>query len=76
MNTLGSSSSCENYKIVNEYDERRTLYNLCKLYRRYAVQIKDCNSCIEDICEFHTKGFLCSNCHYDKCDQWGIPFAV
>ena len=27
---------------------------------------KFCNSCIEEIFDSNTGGFLCSNCHYDK----------
>ena len=34
------------------------------------MQIKGCNSYIEDDCDSHARDFLCSNCHYDKCDQW------
>ena len=34
------------------------------------MQIKGCNSCLEEICDFHPRGHLCSNRHYDKCDQW------
>ena len=44
--------------------------NPYKLHTEYAVQIEDCNSCIEEMCDSHTRGFLCSKTYYDKCDQW------
>ena len=34
------------------------------------MQIKDCNSCLEEVCDSHVRGFLCTNFHYYKCDQW------
>ena len=68
--TLGSWSSCENCTTVSEYDEKCRLCNPCKLHRGYAIKIKDCNSCLEEVCDSHVRGFLCSNCHYDKCNQW------
>ena len=67
---MGSWSSCENCTFADDYNEKCKLCNPCKLHRGYAVQIKDCNSCLEEICDSHNRGFLCSNCHYDKCDQW------
>ena len=70
MDTLGSWSSCESCIIVDVYDGKCRLYNPCKLHRWYAVQIKDYNLCLENICDFHTRVFLCSYYHYDKCDQW------
>ena len=51
MYTLGSWSSRENYTIVDEYDEKCRLYNPCELHRGYAIQIKDCNSFLEEICD-------------------------
>jgi hypothetical protein len=56
--------------MIDEYDENCRLCNLRKLHRGYAVQIKGCNSCLEEICDSHPSGHLCSNCHYDKCSQW------
>ena len=44
--------------------------NPYKLHIRYAVKIKDCNSCLKAISDSHTRGFLCPICNYDKCDQW------
>ena len=66
---LGSWSFWENCTNVDEYDEKCRLCNPCKLHRGYAIKIKDCNSCIEEIYDSHTRGFPCFNCHYDKCDQ-------
>ena len=56
--------------MIEEYDEKCRLCNPCKLHRGYAVQIKGCNSCLEEVCDSHPRGHLCSNCHYDKCKQW------
>ena len=42
----------------------------------YAVQIKDCNSCLEDVYDSHTRGFLSTNCHYCKYDQWENTYPV
>ena len=53
---------------TTEYNEKCRIGNPCKFHRGYTVQIKDCNSCLEDVCNSHTKGFLCPNGH--KCDQW------
>ena len=68
--TLGSWSSCENCTTVDDYNEKCRLCNPCKLHKGYAVQIKDCNTCLEETCDSHPNGYLCSNCHFDKCDQW------
>ena len=67
---LDSWSSCENCTMADDYNKKCRLYNPCKLHRGYAVQIEDCNSCLEDVFDSHNRGFPCSNCHYDKCDQW------
>ena len=37
---------------------------------RIRLQIKECNFCLENVCDSHTRGFLCSNCHYNKFNQW------
>ena len=70
MYTLGSWTQCENCTIIDDYSEKCKLCNPCKLHSCYAVQIKGCNSCLEEVCDSHPRGHLCSNCHYDKCDQW------
>ena len=70
MYTLGTWSLCENCTVVDEFDEKYGLCNPCKSRRGYIVQIKDCNSYLEEICAFYRRGFLFSNCLYDKCDQW------
>ena len=67
---LISWSSCENCTLVDDYNEKRRISNPCKLHRGYAVRIKAWNSCLEEICDSHTTGFLFSNCPYDKCNQW------
>jgi hypothetical protein len=54
--------------MIDENGEKSRLCIPCKLYRGYAVQIKGCNFYLEG--ESHPKGHLCSNCHYDKCNQW------
>ena len=68
MHTLGSWSSCENWIIVYEYDEKSRLCSPFKLTRGYAIQIKYCNSCLEEIYDSDTRGFLCSKCHCDRFD--------
>ena len=40
------------------------------MQRGNAVQIKDYNPCLGEICDSSPRGVLCSNCHYDKCDRW------
>ena len=57
MHTLGSWSSCENWTIVDEYDEKCRLCNPFKLTREYEEQIKYCNSCLEEIYDSDTRGF-------------------
>ena len=44
-------SSCENCTTIDDYNEKCRLSNPCKSHRGYAVQIKDFNSCLEDICD-------------------------
>ena len=61
MYTLGSWNQCENCTITDDYSEKCKLCNPCKLHRGYAVQIKRCNSCLEEICDSHSRGYLCSN---------------
>ena len=77
---------CENCAIIDDSNEKCRLFNPCKLHRGYAVQIKNYNSCLdavkiknynsclEDASESHTRSFLCSNCNYDKRDQWVITY--
>ena len=70
LNTLVCRSPCENCTTVDACDEKCRLCNQCKLHTGYTEQIKHFNSCVEDICYSHPRGYLCSNCHYNKCDQW------
>ena len=74
MHTLGSWSSYENLTIVDEYDEKCRLCNPFKFTRGYAVQIKYYNSCLEEIYDSDTRGYLCSNCHYDRFDKWEYTY--
>ena len=67
--TLSSWSSYENFTIIDDYDEKCRLYNPYKLHRRYAVDIKDSHSCLDDVCDSQSTGFLKSNCWYNICDQ-------
>ena len=72
--TLSSWSSCENCTIIEDYNENCKLCNPYKFHRGYAVQIKACNSCLKDVFASDTRDFLCSDCHYGKCDQWENPY--
>jgi hypothetical protein len=55
--TLGSWSSCENCTVADEYNEKCRLCNPCSVHRGYAVTIKDCNSCLEEVCDSHVRDF-------------------
>ena len=67
--TWGSWSSCENCNFVDEYDENCRRYNPCKLHIGYAVQFKDRNFCLEEVCDSHSIVYLSAKCHDDKCGK-------
>ena len=68
--TVGGWLSYENCSVVDDYNEMCRLCNPGRLHRGYALRIKDCVFCLEDVCYSRTIDFLCSNCLYDKYDQW------
>ena len=72
--TMRSWSFSENCTIIDDYYENCKLCNPYKSQIGYRVQIKDFNSCFEDVCDSHTKRFLCSRCCYDKCDHREITY--
>ena len=66
---MSSWSSCKNCTIINDYKEKDRLCEPWKLQGGYAVQIKGCHFFLKGVCDSHTRGFLCSDCQYNKFDQ-------
>ena len=60
---LGGWSTIENCPIIDEVNEKCKLCSPYKQHSGHVVQIKNYNSCLENIYDFHTRGFLCSNFH-------------
>ena len=57
LHILSSWSFRENCTSVDDYNEKCSLYNPCKLQRGHVVQVKDCDSCSEEIYDSHTRDF-------------------